>query len=155
MNKYTCHVFRKMEAYISNTLLTYDEIDAVSRFGASHPRLFNRMVNRLVVMVREETIPDLDVFAQYCLAHPELNSSIAATMAWQPEQPEQANASAKWPLTTSSSKSLEQVHLREKNAECKKRDVDRWAEEKKHAAHDSAMRQACLAKTRATGKDRS
>lgn len=81
MTNYTCHIFRKMEAYISNTLIPYEEIDAVCRFGASHPRLYNRMVNRLTIMVREETIPDLDVFTEYCLARPELNSSIVATMA--------------------------------------------------------------------------
>ncbi|KAJ4374530.1 hypothetical protein N0V86_007399 [Didymella sp. IMI 355093] len=70
MTKYTRHVFRRMEAYISNILLRYDDIDAVCHFGASHPRLYNRMVDRLTVMVREEAIPDPEVFAQFCFARP-------------------------------------------------------------------------------------
>lgn len=48
----------------------------------------------------------------------------------------------------------EQVRLQEQAAERKKRDAERRAEEKKRAAYESAMRQACVAKTRATGKDR-
>jgi hypothetical protein len=135
MTKYTCHVFRRMEACISNTLLRYDEIDAVCHFGASHPRLYNRMVDRLAVMVREETIPNPGVFAQFCFARPVLNTSIVATVAWQDEKQPQAQRKSE-------------------PAACQKQQQERRAKEKKRSAHESAMRQACLAKTRATGKDR-
>ncbi|KAF3044887.1 hypothetical protein E8E11_008731 [Didymella keratinophila] len=171
MTKYTCHIFRKMEAYISNTLLSYEEIDAVCRFRASHPRLYNRMVNCLTVMVREESIPDPEMFAQHCLAHPELNGSIVATMAWYIQQQEQAQRkreAAAWHKQQQDRCEQERVQreqarlrwvqeqarLQEQAAERKKRDAQRQSEEKKRAAHNSAMRQACLTKTRAAGKDR-
>lgn len=171
MTKYTSHVFKKMEAYISNTLLPYEEISAVCRFGASHPRLYNRMVNCLTVMVREESIPDPEVFAQYCLARPELNSCIVATMAWytqKQEHTQRRREAAAWHKHQQERREQERVqreqarlrwiqeqtNLNEQAAERKKRDAERWAEEKKHVAHESAMCQACLAKTRAAGKDR-
>jgi hypothetical protein len=171
MTKYTCHIFRRMEAYISNTLLSYDEIDAVCRFGASHPRLYNRMVDYLTVMVREETIPDPEMFTQYCFARPQLNSSIVATMAWYTQQQEQAQrmrSAATWHKQQQEFREQEhiqreqarlrwvreQTHLQEQAAERKKRDIGRSVEEKKSISHEGAMRQACLAKMRAAEKDR-
>lgn len=95
MTKYTNHLFRKTEAYISNTLLPYDEIDAVVHFGASHPRLYRRMVNRLAVMAREEAIPDPEAFAQFCYARPALNTSIVVAMGRQAEKQERAQRKRK------------------------------------------------------------
>ncbi|KAF1922737.1 uncharacterized protein M421DRAFT_10281 [Didymella exigua CBS 183.55] len=144
ITKHTCHVFRKMEAYISDTQLPYHEIDAVMHFGASYLRLYNRMADRLAVYVREETVSDPGVFTKFCFAHPPLNTAII----------EAADRRKEW-LARREQKRIqrEQDKLRW-NVERKKHNAERRAEEEKRVAHESAMRQACLAKTRASVKDR-
>lgn len=86
MLKYTSHVFRKMEAYLSNSMPQYHEIDAVLHFAATHPRLHRAMVKKLTTTVRDEALPDPDTFATYCTHRPELNAAIMQTLAWHAAQ---------------------------------------------------------------------
>lgn len=125
----------------------------------------------LVSLARDEAVPDPDVFAHFCNARPALNSAIVATMNWQVAKQEKAQRAKEattrqkeWQARREQERIQreqdklrwvqEQAHLREQAAKRKKYNAERRAEEMKRAAHENAMRQACLAKTRASGKER-
>lgn len=63
MTQYTSHIFRHMDAYVSNCIPGYEEMDAVLRFSGTHRRLWRNMVDQLVRCVSEDRVPDADGFA--------------------------------------------------------------------------------------------
>lgn len=174
MIKYTAHVFRKMEAYLSNSIPQYHEIDAVLHFAAAHPRLRQAMVRKLALAIRDEAMPDPETFAAYCVHHPKLNAAITQSLAWCAAETDRAHLAAKrahwqqqqekrqhWQVRRDlecAKRAQEQAHLNSMEAERQKHDNERRAQASQRqaarAAHEVAMRQSCVAKTRASGRDR-
>jgi hypothetical protein len=70
MEKYTAHVYKKVEAQLRHGLLEYDDLDAILSLKVQHQRLFRIVCENLARRVREETIPDHDVLDRYLEANP-------------------------------------------------------------------------------------
>jgi hypothetical protein len=76
MEKYTVHLYRKCEALLRKDLPTYADLEAITTFKQTHERLFSIVVTNLAVLVREEKIPDPDVFSAYLAENPTLATAI-------------------------------------------------------------------------------
>jgi hypothetical protein len=79
MDKYVDHVYRKCEAFLRNLLPEYHDLDALVMFSEHHPRFLRVTASNLAERMRENTIPDEDIFAAYLDNKPVLKIAIEAT----------------------------------------------------------------------------
>lgn len=164
LTRYTNHIFHTLAIYLSTCIPSYEDMDAVLRFSATHWRLWQEMVCNLSAAVRGDEIADVEGFARFCFARPVLYEAIVETMRVQEAQQEQARLWAEEKERRAVEKEEQRkmwlVDLklersqRDKQAERRKHAGEQRADKKKRTARVTAMRQVCLAKTRASGKDR-
>jgi hypothetical protein len=76
MENYTVHLYRKCEALLRKDPPTYADLEATTTFKQTHERLFNIAATNLAVLIREEKIPDPDVFSAYLADNPTLATAI-------------------------------------------------------------------------------
>jgi hypothetical protein len=74
-------VYRKCEAFLRNLLPEYHDLDALVMFSEHHPRLLRVTADNLAERMRENTIPDEDIFAAYLDNNPILMTAIETAKA--------------------------------------------------------------------------
>ncbi|KAJ4361998.1 hypothetical protein N0V83_010939 [Neocucurbitaria cava] len=155
MDKYVTHVYKKCEALLRMDPPTYEDLDAIVAFSNQHKRLYSIVVNELAVRVWDDTIPDADVFNDYLLKNPILDSAIkdinekyATKQRIEAEREERR-------LRYEETRALREEQQKRDNEHAKAtmaREKASWAEKKAKAA---ALEKSCQQKILATTpKDR-
>lgn len=128
LTKHTAHIFRTTAHYLARRTPQYREIDALQHFAASHPRLHKIMLRKLAALVRADAIPDPDDFVAFCADRPALNAAIVHIME---------HSAAK-------------QHRKRRGREGARVYAQAGQWRAASEAHEVAMQEACVAKTRAS-----
>ena len=77
----TAHIYRDMMNYISKSVPTYEELDAILKFAESNNEepLFGKVVSRLTHLRYHNEIEDPEDFEEYLSEHPILANAMDAT----------------------------------------------------------------------------